>query len=220
MAPALTRRLREALPTRTEIYVMYGQTEASARLAYVPPDRLLAKLGSIGVPIPGVELTLRRADGEVCDEGEVGEIVATGPNIMQGYWNDPEETALVLFPDGLHTGDLARRDGDGFLFIVDRMKNMIKVGANRVSAKEIEETVAEVPGVVEVCVVGVEDELLGEAVEAFVVSANGPTDERRILKHLRENLALYKIPRTLRFIDAMPRTGAGKIDKPALRARL
>jgi acyl-CoA synthetase (AMP-forming)/AMP-acid ligase II len=199
---------------------MYGQTEASARLAYVPPERLLEKLGSIGLPIPGVELHLRAPDGGACGPDEVGEIVASGANIMRGYWNDPEETALVLADDGLHTGDLARRDDEGFLFIVDRIKNMIKVGANRVSAKEIEETVAEVPGVVEVCVIGVEDELLGEAVEGFVVAEDGQVDERRILSHLRENLAIFKIPRRLHFLDAMPRTGAGKIDKQGLRARI
>ena len=171
MTPALTRRIRETLPESIKVYVMYGQTEASARLSYVPPERLLEKLGSIGIPIPGVELTVRRDDGSPCAVDEVGEVVASGDNIMQGYWNDPDETALVLHADGLHTGDLGRKDRDGFIFLVDRMKNMIKTGANRLSPKEIEETIAEVKGVVEVCVIGVPDELLGEAIEAFVVVA-------------------------------------------------
>ncbi len=173
MTPALTRRLLDELPPHVRLFVMYGQTEASARLSYVPPDRLREKLGSIGIAIPGVTLTIRGEDGRECAPGEVGELVAAGENLMQGYWNDPAETALVLKEDGLHTGDLGRKDDDGFIFLVDRIKNMIKVGANRVSPREIEDVIAEVAGVAEVCVAGVPDELLGEAVEAFVVVAPG-----------------------------------------------
>ena len=173
MTPALTRRLLDELPPHIRLFVMYGQTEASARLSYVPPERLREKLGSIGIAIPGVTLTIRAEDGRECAPGEVGELVAAGENLMQGYWNDPAETALVLKEDGLHTGDLGRKDDDGYIFLVDRIKNMIKVGANRVSPREIEDVIAEVPGVAEVCVAGVPDELLGEAVEAFVVVAPG-----------------------------------------------
>jgi long-chain acyl-CoA synthetase len=217
MSPALTLRLREALPARIRLFVMYGQTEASARLSWLPPERLREKLGSIGVAIPGVELAVRRPDGSECDVDEVGEIVAAGENIMRGYWNDPDETARVLRDGRLHTGDLARRDADGFLWIVDRMKNMIKTGAHRVSAKEIEEALAELPGVVEACVVGVPDELLGEAIEAFLVPADGDApDEQAVLRHCRERLALFKVPRSVTFLDRLPKSAAGKI----LRSRL
>ena len=173
MTAALTQRLIDELPSHVRLFVMYGQTEASPRLSYVPPERLREKLGSIWIPIPGVTLTIRDEHGRECAPGKVGEVVAAGENLMQGYWNDPAETALVLKADGLHTGDLGRKDDDGFIFLVDRIKNMIKVGANRVSPREIEDVIAEVAGVAEVCVAGVPDELLGEAVEAFVVVAPG-----------------------------------------------
>ncbi|MFO7652714.1 MAG: class I adenylate-forming enzyme family protein [Candidatus Krumholzibacteriia bacterium] len=219
MPPAVTRTIREAMPARVAVYVMYGQTEASARLSYVPPDRLLEKLGSIGIPIPGVELELVSPDGRACGPDEVGEIVARGDNIMKGYWNDPAETARVIDDKGLRTGDLARRDADGFLFIVDRIKNMIKVGANRVSAREIEDVVCEVQGVAEACVVGLPDPLLGEAIEAFVVPVRPDgVDPRQVLSHVRENLAPYKLPRCVHILDELPRTPAGKVDKRALRA--
>jgi acyl-CoA synthetase (AMP-forming)/AMP-acid ligase II len=197
---------------------------------------LLEKLGSIGVAIPGVSLTIRRDDGTECGTGEIGEIVASGPNIMQGYWNDPQETAKVLKSDGLHTGDLARRDEDGYIFIVDRIKNMIKSGAHRISAKEIEETIAELPGVAEACVVGVPDELLGEAIEAYVVpvpaaraggagagretaataAGGGDLDAQAILRHCNANLAKFKIPRAIHFRDSLPKNSFGKVIKGEL----
>ncbi|MBU1073035.1 AMP-binding protein, partial [bacterium] len=219
MSPALTRRLRESLPDRIELYVMYGQTEASARLSYLPPGRLTEKYGSIGVGIPGVSLTVRRPDGSACDVREEGEIVAAGDNIMRGYWNDPGETAKVLFSDGLHTGDLGYRDEDGFIFIVDRAKNMIKAGANRVSAKEIEDVILELETVVEACVIGVPDELLGEAIEAWVVLAgtSGP-DDQAILRHCLARLAQFKVPRKIHFTGALPKNSFGKVLKRELRA--
>lgn len=218
MSPALQRKIREALPERIRLYVMYGQTEASARLSWLPPERLADKYGSIGISIPGVDLRVLRPDGNECDVDEPGEIVASGPNIMRGYWHDPDETAEVLFPDGLHTGDLAYRDADGYLFIVDRVKNMIKAGANRVSAKEIEETILELDGVVEACVIGVPDELLGEAIEAWVVPGDGvPLDERGVLRHCLANLAPFKVPRAVHFVEGLPKSSSGKILKSELR---
>lgn len=221
MTAALTRRLLDELPPHVRFFVMYGATEASARLSYVPPERLREKLGSIGIPIPGVTLTVRDEQGCECAPGEVGEVVAAGENLMEGYWNDPAETALVLKADGLHTGDLGRKDEDGFIFLVDRIKNMIKVGANRVSPREIEDVIAEVAGVAEVCVAGVPDELLGEAVEAFVVVAPGAdVSAKRILAHCREYLALYKVPRGVHFRDALPRSAAGKVVRSELVSSL
>jgi long-chain acyl-CoA synthetase len=217
MAPALTLRIRDALPERVRLFVMYGQTEASARLSYLPPERLREKLGSIGIPIPGVSLTVSAPDGSPCAPGEAGEIVAAGDNIMQGYWNDPQETAKVLRDGQLLTGDLARQDEDGFLWIVDRKKNMIKCGAHRVSAKEIEETLAQLPGVVEACVVGVPDALLGEAIEAFVVCTPAAgLGERDVLHHCHQRLALFKLPRKVHFLESLPKSAAGKIVKAEL----
>jgi len=220
MAPALTRRIHAALPADVKLIVMYGQTEGSARLAWLPPEHLPEKIGSIGRGIPGVSLTVRRPDGSECDVGEVGEIVAAGPNIMRGYWNDPEETARVLHPDGLHTGDLAYRDADGFLFIVDRVKNMIKAGANRVSPRQIEDVILELPEVAEAAVIGVPDELLGEAIVACLVPAPGvELEPGRVLRHCQKHLAAFKIPRAVHLLDALPRNAAGKTDAAALRAR-
>ena len=218
MAPELARRLREGLPPRVDVYVMYGQTEASARLSYLPPERLVEKLGSIGVAIPGVTLTVTGEDGRECAVGEVGEIVARGDNIMRGYWNDVEATAGVLDAAGLHTGDLAYRDDDGFIFIVDRAKNIIKAGANRVSSKEIEETILELPDVVEACVIGVPDDLLGEAIEAWIVRRDdGAPGEREILRHCDGRLAAFKIPRALHFVASLPKNSFGKVLKEELR---
>lgn len=219
MAPALVRRVRDAFAGRARLFVMYGQTEACARLSWVPPERLDEKLGSIGIGIPGVELLVRREDGSDCAVDEVGQVVARGANIMQGYWNDPAETALVLTPDGdLLTGDLGRRDAEGYIYLVDRIKNMIKAGANRVSAKEVEDAIAEVQGVEQVCVIGVPDDLLGEAIEAHVVPVPGSAlTEKAILAHLRDTLALFKLPRVIHFRENLPKNSSGKILKSALR---
>ncbi len=220
MAPALQQRLREALPDRIDVVVMYGQTEASARLSWLPPDRLHEKYGSIGVGIPGVSLRVLRGDGSECDVGETGELVASGPNIMQGYWNDPDETATVLFDDGLHTGDLATRDADGFLFIVDRVKNMIKAGANRVSPKEIEEAILELDAVAAACVLGVPDDLLGEAIVACVVPSGEDLDVQALLRHCQKTLAQFKIPQRVEVLEELPLSAAGKTDRGALVAML
>jgi long-chain acyl-CoA synthetase len=218
MAPALVRKVYEAFVDRARLFIMYGQTEASARLSYVPPERLEEKLGSIGIPIPGVEFELRRPDGSVCDIGEVGELIARGENIMQGYWNDPDETLLVLRDRELFTGDLGHRDEEGYITLVDRIKNMIKAGANRVSAKEIEDALAEIDGLVESCVVGVPDPLLGEAIEAHVaVKSGSDLDERRILAFLHRELAQFKIPRKIIFHKELPKNTSGKIMKKALK---
>ncbi len=211
MTPALTQKIMEALP-HIKIYIMYGQTEASARLSYLEPEKLLEKIGSIGKAIPGVELTIKDEDGRICPPGKVGEIVAKGDNIMMGYWNNPEDTARVLKPDGLHTGDLAKADEEGYLYIVSRSSEMIKSGAHRISPKEIEEVIAEFAGVIESAVVGVPDEILGEAIVAYIV-AKGEIDQKELRKHLRANLAPFKIPREIYQVDALPKTESGKTKK-------
>jgi len=220
MSPSLTQKIHSALPESIRLFVMYGQTEAAARLAWLPPEHLPAKIGSIGVAIPGVMLTVRRADGSECDQGETGEIVASGPNIMQGYWNDPAETAQVLFPDGLHTGDLAEVDEDGFLFIVGRVKTMIKAGANRVSPRQIEDVILELDEVSEAAVFGIPDELLGEAIVACLVPTPGvEIDVQSVLRHCQQHLAAFKIPGTLHVLEELPRNAAGKTDTGALTAQ-
>ena len=168
MSPALTRQVMAAMGSR-RLFVMYGATEASARLSFVPPSELPGAVGSIGRAIPNVELTVRRPDGEPCAVDEVGELFARGSNIMSGYWNDPEETARVLGPYGYRTGDLARCDAEERLWLVGRARDMLKVGGHRVSAKEIEDAILEHDAVHECAVIGVPDEILGDRLRAFVV---------------------------------------------------
>lgn len=216
MSPKHALELINVLPG-AKIFIMYGQTEAAARLSYLEPGDLLRKAGSIGKAIPGVTLTVKK-DGTVpAAVGEVGEIVAQGDNIMLGYWNSPVETENVLKADGLHTGDLARMDEDGYLYIVGRKSDMIKSGAHRISPKEIEEAILEFPAVHEVAVVGVEDEYLGEAIVAHVVPKEGwNVTGREIQTHCRGILPPYKVPKTV-IIDAeLPKTHSGKIKKYAL----
>jgi acyl-CoA synthetase (AMP-forming)/AMP-acid ligase II len=212
------QRLLEVLPSRVRLFVMYGATEASARLSCLDPDDLRRKLGSIGKAIPGVELTVRRDDGGECADDEVGEIVARGENIMEGYWGDPEATAEVLDGHGFHTGDLARRDADGFLWVVGRKRDMIKSGAHRIGAREIEETLLECAGVDEAAVVGVPDEVLGEAIVGHVTLRPGvhlTGEELRLF--CQERLPAHKVPRQVQIREKMPFNSSGKIDKLALR---
>jgi acyl-CoA synthetase (AMP-forming)/AMP-acid ligase II len=219
MAPELTRRLIAALPGK-RIFVMYGATEASARLSYLDPAELPRKVGSIGKAIPEVELRVLRDDGTEAAVGETGELVARGPNIMEGYWNDPQETAAVLDAHGYHTGDLGRRDEEGFLYVVGRKREMIKSGAHRISPKEIEEILVEHPGVDEGAVIGLPDEILGEAIVAFVTLRPESEDSQpeAILDWCRRRLPPYKVPERIRVLAEFPRNASGKIDKPSLRA--
>lgn len=211
MSPALTQKIMEILP-HIKVYIMYGQTEASARLSYLEPDKLPEKIGSIGKAIPGVELTIKDEKGKVCKPGEVGEIIASGDNIMIGYWNQPEETKKVLKEDGLHTGDLARTDEDGYLYIVSRRSDMIKSGAHRISPKEIEEVIVEFPSIIESAVFGVPDEILGEAIVAYVVSKE-KVDINELRKHLSLNLATFNIPREIIQVESLPKTPSDKIKR-------
>lgn len=218
MPVAHIRRLREALP-QVPLFVMYGATEASARLSFLEPGRLAEKMGSIGRAIPGVELTVRREDGSEAEVGETGEVVARGENIMEGYWGEPEATAEVLDELGFHTGDLGYRDEEGFLWLVGRKREMIKSGAHRISPREIEETLLESPEVDEVAVVGAPDEYLGEAIVAYISVRPGRTpSEEGLLEFCRERLPPHKLPREIRIRAELPRSPAGKIDKKALAA--
>ena len=211
MAPAVTQALMNALPDK-KIYIMYGATEASARLSYLDPADLLQKTGSIGKSISGVDLFPIRPDGTPCEPGEEGELVARGPNIMRGYWNDPDETARVL-RDGLyHTGDLGHVDGEGFLYIAGRSRSMIKVGGGRVSPQEIEDAISELPDVVETAVIGVKDEVLGEAAKAFaVIRPDAAITPLQIEKFLKKRLAPFKVPKQIVLVDRLPKNPAGKI---------
>ena len=213
MAPAHIQRLRAELP-HVALFVMYGQTEATARIAWLPPEKLGTKLGAVGVAIPGVTMELRDEAGNPVTQGQVGEIWVKGGNIMQGYWNNPKLTAQVLHDGWLKTGDLARQDEDGFFFIVGRSSDMIKTGAHRISPLEIEETLLELDGVAEAAVAGIQDEILGESIKAFLVLRPGRTLEvRAIQAHCLERLPQYKVPKQVEFVSELPRTASGKIKR-------
>jgi len=217
MAPALTRRLKDTLKS-ARLYVMYGATEASARLSYLPPERLADKLGSIGIPIPGVEIDVRDDGGGVKAPYEEGNICARGPNIMQGYWDAPEETAKALKPWGLVTGDLGYRDDEGFFFLTGRKKEMLKVGGERVSPKEIEDTIIASRLIHEAAIIGRPDELLYEVPEAFIVPIDSQTFRLEDLSaYVREQLSPQKQPRYWNIVRSLPKKPSGKIDKEALK---
>jgi acyl-CoA synthetase (AMP-forming)/AMP-acid ligase II len=219
MRPDTVRWVRETFaPAR--LFVMYGQTEATARLAYVPPERGEEKLGSIGVAIPGVELAVVDEDGREVPREETGHLVARGDNVTPGYLDDPEETAAILRGGWLWTGDLARRDADGFFFLVGRAREIIKIGGNRVSPMEIEHVVAGHPGVAETVVVGAPDPLQGEVAVAFVVARTGAVvGEEDLRRFCRERLAPYKVPARVVPLDALPKNSAGKPLRAELAAR-
>ena len=218
MSPELARRLKSVFPG-AKIFIMYGQTEASARLSYLHPDELERKPGSIGKGIPGVDLTLRDKMGEPVQTGEVGEIVARGENIMAGYWDRPEETRGVLRAEGLYTGDLARSDEEGFLYIVSRKSDLIKSGSHRIGPKEIEDVISEHAAVDEVAVIGIPDEVLDERICACIVLKPGcECSEKELKVHCKKHLPQYKIPHAVIFFGELPKTTSGKIQKNELRA--
>lgn len=211
--------IQEFLDSQPDItfYVMYGQTEATARLSYLPPERLTDKLGSLGKAIPGVQLELVDDSGApVLKPGVVGELVARGENIMKGYLGDEEGTAAALKDGWLHTGDLAYRDEEGFFFHTARRKEIIKVGGRRISPKEIEEVIVTIPGVVDCSISAIFDEILGEALKAEVVVAdlNDPAMKESTFKKLcGEKLAAEKVPQVFEFTSRMQVAATGKKTK-------
>jgi acyl-CoA synthetase (AMP-forming)/AMP-acid ligase II len=215
----LLRELRQAFPA-VRLLVMYGQTEGTARLSYLPPERLDDKLGSIGKGLPGTRLEVLKPDGAPVRPGsdEVGEIVASGDNVTPGYWGDPEETARFFRDGKLYTGDMARVDAEGFIFIVERARDFIKAAGNRVSPKEVEDVLAEMPEVVEAAVIGVPHEIWGEAIKAYVVAARpGQLTADEVRRHCMRQLPNYKVPEYVEFLPALPKTSNGKVAKEQLK---
>ncbi len=193
-------------------YVMYGQTEATARLSYLEPEYTDTKTKSIGKGIPGVELKVINENGQTAKPGEPGEIVAKGDNIMLGYWHDKEATNQAIKDGWLFTGDLGYYDEDGFIFLTSRKKEIIKVGGNRVSPKEIEEVIVSIDGVVDCTMEPFEHELLGEALRATIVTGDGdntPTEDD-IRAYCSGRLASYKVPQEIVISKKMAIAATGK----------
>jgi long-chain acyl-CoA synthetase len=195
----------------------YGLTETSPAACINPLD-LPAYNGSIGLPISSTYVQIWSDDGQVLPIGEVGELCIKGPQVMKGYWKRPDETAKVLDEQGwLRTGDIARMDEKGFVYIVDRKKDMILVSGFNVYPNEIEDTVMRHPGVAEVAAVGIDDEHSGEVVKLFVVRKDPSLTEDELKAFCRENLTGYKRPKAIEFRDALPKTNVGKILRRELR---
>ncbi len=197
----------------------YGPTEASPVVS-VNRSRETRKIGSVGPPLPGVEVEIRDDDGTPLPTGEIGEVCVRGPNVMLGYWNAPEQTAETLRDGWLLTGDLGRLDEDGYLYIVDRKKDLIIVGGLNVYPSEVESVIRELPEVRDCAVIGVKSPMLGERVKAFIELHEGQSlDYDRVLAHCHERLARYKVPRAIEVVAQLPRSATGKVLKRELRAR-
>lgn len=213
----LIQELVDAFP-QAQVFVMYGQTEATARLSYLPPEDLRTKLGSIGRGIPGVTLKVVGEDGSPIKAGEVGEIIASGENISPGYWNDPDASAPKFIAGELHSGDLATVDEDGYIFVVDRKADFIKSFGYRVSSQRVEECIVEIPEVVAAAVIGEPDLVRGEAIRAFVVQKTGAAlTAKEIIDYCGNHLANYMVPKDVVFLERLPMNAHGKIVKNELR---
>ncbi|WP_027876559.1 long-chain-fatty-acid--CoA ligase [Meiothermus cerbereus] len=195
----------------------YGLTEA-APCTHCNPLSGLRKMGSIGIPMPGIDAKVLDENLHELPPGEVGELAVRGPNIMLGYWQRPDETAKTIKIDWLLTGDMARMDEDGYFYIVDRKKDMIIAGGYNIYPREVEEVLFAHPGVAEAAVVGLPDEYRGETVAAFVVPKPGITlSSEELDKYCRENLAAYKVPRIYEIRSELPKTAVGKVLRRELR---
>ena len=223
LPPSHITKLRELFP-QTRLYSMFGLTECK-RVSYLPPEQLERRPTSVGKAMPNVEVYIVDVQGQRVSPGEVGELVVRGPNVMQGYWQLPEETAQVLKPGltpgehVLYTGDLFRMDAEGYLYWVGRKDDIIKSRGEKISPKEVENVLYNLEGIAMAAVIGVPDTILGQAVKAVITLREGMLlTQKDILRHCAQHLEDFMIPRVIEFRDAMPRTATGKIDKRALAA--
>ncbi len=216
------RRLRLLLP-HVKIFSMFGLTECK-RVSYLRPEELEATPSAVGRAMPNCEVSVVDEDGNGVAPGELGELVIRGSNVMQGYWGDPALTARVYRDGGypaareLHSGDYFRQDERGVLYFAGRMDDMIKTGGQRVSPKEVENAICMLKGVAEAAVVGVPDEILGEAIRVFIVRDGAKLTSKNVLKYCAENLEPLMVPKYVEFVSGLPRTLHGKLDRKKLRA--
>lgn len=228
MPQAVLKVLRQTL-TSTKIFLMYGLTEAF-RSTYLPPEELNRRPTSMGKAIPDTEILVLNEQGQLCKPGEVGELVHRGPTVSLGYWNRPEDTARALRPNPLlapelgdcervcYSGDLVKTDEDGFLYFVGRRDTMIKSSGFRISPTEVEEVLFQTGKLRGAAVIGIPDEILGQAIKAFVVARDGePLDTEALLATCAEKMPRYMVPKSIEIVNELPKTSSGKVDYPALR---
>ena len=221
LPPAAHDGLREVFPN-AELYRMYGQTECM-RVCYLEPSLIAAKPTSVGGAIPGTEALVLDADGRPAAPGEVGILHVRGPHVMLGYWRAPELTEHHLKPARCPGSACSARTTTsrptptGLLYFVDRSDDIIKTRGEKVSSVEVENALYEIDGISEAAVIGVPDDLLGQAVRAYVVLAEGAElDERAIIRACRERLESYMVPRDVVLIEQLPQTASGKVRKKTL----
>lgn len=230
MPQPVLKILRSALPS-TKIFLMYGLTEAF-RSTFLPPEELDRRPNSMGKAIPDTEILVLREDGSRCESGEIGELVHRGPTVSMGYWGRPEDTNRVLRPNPLlpaelgdcervcYSGDLVKTDEEGFLFYVGRRDTMIKSSGFRVSPTEVEDAIFKTGKVRGVAVIGVPDNVLGQAIKAFVVAKDGESvDPLHLISDCAGRLPRYMLPKVIELLEDLPKTSSGKVDYPALRRR-
>jgi fatty-acyl-CoA synthase len=219
-APLPLPLLRTWLDRGVTVQQAYGMTESAPAGTALDSADAVAKVGSAGKSQFFVDVRVVRPDGTECAPGEIGEVVLSGPNIMAGYWNEPEATAAAIVDGWYHSGDAGSTDEDGYLYIRDRYKDMIISGGENVYPAEIESALLELPQVVEAAVIGIPDEKWGEVGMAVVVPAPGSAEDPEAIRTaLRERLAGFKVPRHVEFVAELPKTATGKIRKPDLRDR-
>jgi len=212
LATIFIDEFRQSFP-EVKFIVMYGQTEATARLSYLPPELYEKKKGSMGKGIPGVELRVINEKGDLVKPGETGEVIARGDNIMSGYFADEEGTKSTLRNGWLYTGDLGTVDKDGYIYLTARKKEIIKVRGKRISPKEIEAVILEIPEVIDCSVEGIEDEIEGERLKATVVirkNSKNSLSSELIIQHCAKHLSLYKIPQVYELKEELTISATGK----------
>lgn len=214
------QEIRKAFP-QAKLFSMYGLTETK-RTLYLPPEELDRRPGSVGIAIPGTEVWLEDEQGNRLGPRQVGELVIRGRHVMRGYWRDERLTAERFRPGSLpgervcYSGDLFEMDEEGFFYFVARKDDIIKSRGEKVSPREVENVLYQIPGVVLAAVIGIPDAVLGQAVKAFVVPATAELTEKEILRYCREHLEDYMLPKTVEIVSDLPKTASGKINKKEL----
>jgi acyl-CoA synthetase (AMP-forming)/AMP-acid ligase II len=217
----LIAKLRERFPGAV-LYSMYGLTETK-RTLFLPPSELGRRPESVGIAIPGTEVWLVDENDQRLGPHQVGELVVRGGHVMRGYWNDPVGTAARFRPGPLpgetvcYSGDLFRRDEEGFYYFVARKDDILKCRGEKVAPKEVEEVLSRLSDVYEAAVIGVPDLKLGQAIKAFVVRRSPELTEKDVLRHCRAHLEDFMIPHQIVFVDELPKNANGKIQKSLLQ---
>jgi long-chain acyl-CoA synthetase len=206
MSRQIKTDLRKTLPDHTDIYIMYGATEASSRLTCLDPKRFHEKINSIGKPIPGVSL-------KVVDNS--GEIVASGDNIFEGYWKNKADTQAVLDDNGYHTGDLGYQDDEGFFYVTGREDDIVKIGGHKINLHTVNDALMETGYLIESKVVALQDELLGKKMTALAAPINDAVDEKTIIGACAQTLPKHMIPSDLKLVRSLPKNNQGKVDQKA-----